>query len=80
MTPKSIATSTAIGSESQKREARLEDQDRHRVGPNGHERRLAEVDDPGEADVELKAKRDERVGARDHADADPEVGSVRDSR
>ena len=41
---------------------------------------LAEVDDPGEADVELQPERDERVDAGDDADADPEAGSVSASK
>ena len=34
---------------------------------------LAEVDDPGEADVELQAEGEDRVGAGDDADAGPEA-------
>ena len=37
----------------------VDGQDRHRVGADRHEPGLAEVDDPGEADVELQAERED---------------------
>ena len=48
-------------------------QDRHRVGADRHEPGLAEVLDPGEADVELQPEREDRVDAGEDADAGPEV-------
>src|SRR5207253_204873 len=51
---------------------RLQHQDRHRVRAHAHEPDLAEVDDAGEADVELEPEREDPVEAGEHADADPE--------
>ena len=58
-------TATATGSESQNEPARLGGQDRHRVGADRHEADLAEVLDPGEADVELQAEGEDRVDPGD---------------
>jgi hypothetical protein len=56
------------------RPLRLHGQDHHRVGADRHEADLAEVDDPGVADVELQPEREDRVDAGEHADARPEAG------
>jgi hypothetical protein len=50
-----------------------EDEDRHRVGADRHETGLAEVDDPGEPDVELQAEGEDAVDPGDDPDAQPEV-------
>ena len=71
--PEGIVTSIAIGSASQNEQPAFDDEDRHRVGADRHEPGLAEVDDAGEADVELQPERDQGVDAGEHADAGPEA-------
>ena len=71
--PKPIVIEDRDRQREPEREAVVDDQDRHRVGADRHEAGLAEVDDPGEADVELQAQREDRVDAGEDPDADPEA-------
>ena len=51
----------------------VDDKQRHRVGADGHEAGLPEVQQSGEAGIQLQAERRDAVDARDHRHADPEV-------
>ena len=55
--------------------ALLHDEDRHRVGADRHERDLAEVEQPGEAELQLQPQREDRVDPGDDADERPEVAA-----
>src|SRR5581483_3332934 len=57
----------------------LHDEDRHRVRADRHERDLAEVQQPGEAELHLQAERENRVDAGDDADEGPEVPAREDA-
>ena len=51
----------------------LHGEDRHRVRADRHESDLPEVEQAGEAELDLEAEREERVDPRDDADEGPEV-------
>ena len=59
--------------------ALLHDEDRHRVGADGHEPDLPEVEQAREAELHLKPEREDRVDARDDADERPEAAAREDA-
>ena len=55
------------------RPAGIDHQHPHGIGADAHEARLAEIEQAGEADIDLQAEHEDAVDAGDHPHAQPEI-------